>query len=209
MARYTDAVCKLCRRENEKLFLKGQRCTSNKCSFEKRGYPPGQHGKSRRFKVSDYGIQLREKQKIRDTYGLLENQFKTFFKKAEREKGITGENLVKMLERRLDNVVYRMGFAPSRKAARQLVRHRHFLVDGIVVDIPSFLVKPGAQIKVRDKSRKLEIIHSSIRRIKEAKPYSWLELDKPSLTGVFVEIPQREDIPLSAQEQLVVELYSK
>ncbi|MCP4727181.1 MAG: 30S ribosomal protein S4 [bacterium] len=209
MARYTDAVCKLCRRENEKLFLKGQRCASNKCSFEKRGYPPGQHGKSRRFKVSDYGIQLREKQKIRDTYGLLENQFKNFFKKAEREKGITGDNLVKMLERRLDNVVYRMGFAPSRKSARQLVRHRHFIVDGRVVDIPSFLVKPGAQIKVRDKSRKLEIIHSSIRRLKEAKPYSWLELDKANLTGVFLEIPQREDIPLSAQEQLVVELYSK
>ena len=209
MARYTDAVCRICRREGEKLFLKGSRCATKKCAFEKRDYPPGQHGKNRRFKISDYGIQLREKQKIRQTYGLLERQFKTLFKNAEREKGVTGDNLVKLLERRLDNVVYRLGFAPSRKAARQLVRHRHFVVNDIVVDIPSFLVTPGTLIKVRDKSRKLEIIHSSIRQTKDARPYPWLELDKANLTGTFQQIPERSDIPLNVQEQLVVELYSR
>ena len=209
MARYIDAVCKICRREGEKLFLKGSRCATNKCSFEKRGYPPGQHGKNRRFKISDYGIQLREKQKIRQTYGLLEKQFRNYFRKAEREKGVTGENLIKMLERRLDNTVYRLGFAPSRSAARQLVRHRHFIVNERVVDIPSFIVAPGDNIKVREKSRKLEVIHESIRRVKDAKPYSWLSLDKANLTGTFQEIPDRKEIPLSAQEQLVVELYSR
>jgi len=209
MARYTDAVCKHCRREGEKLFLKGQRCTTNKCSFERRGYPPGQHGKNRRFKISNYGIQLREKQKIRKTYGLLEKQFRNYFRKAEKEKGITGENLIKMLERRLDNVVYRLGFAPSRNAARQLVRHGHFIVNDRIIDIPSYLVSAGDQIKVCEKSRKLEVIHTSIRRAMDAKPYSWLELDKANLTGVFQEIPEREKIPLNAQEQMVVELYSK
>ncbi len=209
MARYTDAVCKICRREGEKLFLKGTRCTSSKCAFEKRGYPPGQHGKRRRFKISDYGIQLREKQKIRQTYGLLERQFKGLFKEAEREKGVTGDNLVQLLERRLDNVVYRLGFAPSRKAARQLVRHRHFVVEDHIVDIPSYLVSPGEQIKVRSKSRKLEVIHNSIRQIKDSKPYSWLDLDKANLTGTFQEVPERTEIPLNVQEQLVVELYSR
>ncbi|MFC1557178.1 30S ribosomal protein S4 [candidate division KSB1 bacterium] len=209
MARYTDSVCKLCRREGDKLFLKGQRCFTNKCSFEKRGYAPGQHGRNRRFKVSDYGIQLREKQKVKEVYGLLERQFRRYFAVADAEKGITGENLVKILERRLDNVLYRLGFAPSRAAARQMIRHRHFMVNDRIVDIPSYTVKPGERIKVREKSRKLETIHASMRRIKEAQPYPWLELDKANMTGTFLEIPERENIPLNVQEQMVVELYSR
>jgi len=209
MARYRDAVCKVCRREGEKLFLKGQRCNTNKCAVERHAYAPGQHGRSRRFKVSDYGIQLREKQKIKEIYGLLERQFRRYFKSADIEKGITGANLIKMLERRLDNVIYRMGFASSRAAARQLVRHRHFTVNDRIVDIPSFLVRPGDKIRVRDKSRKLDAIHSSMRRIKEAQPFPWLELDKANMVGIFLHIPERENIPVNVQEQLVVELYSR
>jgi len=156
MARYTDANCKLCRREGEKLFLKGARCLSDKCAIERRPFPPGQHGGNmRRRKVSPYGEQLREKQKVRRTYGLLERQFRNYFKKADAKQGITGEALLQMLETRLDNIVYRLGFAPSRKAARQLVRHRHILVDGRTVDVPSFSVRPEQLIKVRDKSKKL------------------------------------------------------
>jgi small subunit ribosomal protein S4 len=209
MGRYTEPVCKICRREGEKLFLKGSRCTSSKCTFESRGYPPGQHGKNKRFKVSDYGIQLREKQKIREIYGLMEKQFRTTFLKAERLKGVTGENMVKLLERRLDNVIYRLGFATSRQAARQLVRHRHFLVNDNIIDIPSYLVSPGDQIKVREKSRKLEVLHSAMRRVKDARPYPWLELDKANMTGIFLEIPERMEVPLNIQEQFVVELYSR
>jgi len=209
MARYTDAVCKICRREGEKLFLKGQRCSTNKCSFEKRGYAPGQHGKNRRFKISEYGIQLREKQKIKEIYGILEKQFRLYFRKADAEKGVTGHNLVKMLERRLDNVVFRLGFAASRTAARQMVLHRHFTVNDHIVDIPSYLVAPGDKIRVCDKSRKLDVIHASMRRIKDDQPYSWLELDKANMTGMFREIPERENVPLNVQEQLVVELYSR
>jgi small subunit ribosomal protein S4 len=209
MGRYTEPVCKICRREGEKLFLKGSRCTSSKCTFEGRGYPPGQHGKNKRFKVSDYGVQLREKQKIREIYGLMEKQFRTTFLKAERLKGITGENMVKLLERRLDNVIYRLGFATSRQAARQLVRHRHFLVNDNIIDIPSYLVSPGDQIKVREKSRKLEVLHSAMRRVKDARPYPWLELDKANMTGIFLEIPERMEVPLNIQEQFVVELYSR
>ncbi len=209
MARYRDAVCKVCRREGEKLFLKGQRCNTNKCAVEKHGYAPGQHGRNRRFKISDYGIQLREKQKIKETYGILEKQFRRYFKVADSEKGITGANLVKMLERRLDNVIYRFGFASSRAQARQLVRHRHFTVNDRIVNIPSFIVAPGDVIKVRDRSRKLEIVHSSMRRVKDSQPYPWLELDKANMTGTFISIPERENIPLNAQEQLVVELYSR
>jgi len=209
MGRYTDSVCKICRREGEKLFLKGTRCPSSKCSFENRGYPPGEHGKNKRFKVSNYGVQLRGKQKIKEIYGLMENQFHNTFLKAERLKGVTGENLIKLLERRLDNVVYRLGFATSRQAARQLVRHRHFLVNDRVIDIPSYLVYPGDQIKVREKSRKMEAIHFAMRRIKEAKPYPWLELDKANMTGTFLEIPERVEIPLNVQEQFVIELYSR
>lgn len=209
MARYLGAVCKLCRREEQKLFLKGTKCYSNKCPFEKRGYGPGQHGRTRRFKKSEYGIQLREKQKVRRIYGVLEAQFRKYFKRAERLKGITGENLLKLLELRLDNLVYRMGFAPSRNAARQLVRHRHFMVNGRIVDIPSYTVKVADEIKVREKSKKLELIHASMRRVKEGRLLPWLKLDKASLTGTLLEEPNRTEIPINVNEQLIVELYSK
>jgi small subunit ribosomal protein S4 len=210
MARYRAAVCKLCRREGEKLFLKGSRCQTAKCAFEKKGYPPGQHGKGRRIKkLSDYGLQLREKQKIKRYYGLLESQFRGVFERANRKKGITSENLLKMLETRLDNVVFRLGLAPSRVTARQFVRHRHFEVNGKLVDIPSYQLKPGDIISVREKSRKMEMIHASMRRIKEGKQLSWLSLDKAGMQGSLLEIPNRVDIPVTFNENLVVELYSK
>jgi len=209
MARYTGPVCKLCRREGDKLFLKGERCISAKCSFEKKGHPPGQHGKNRRFKRSEYGEQLREKQKIKRTYGMLERQFRIFYDRAVRQKGITGEQLLAMLESRLDNVVYRIGFAPSRRAARQLVRHRHIEVNGHTVDIPAFLLEPGDVIKIREKSRKLEIIHDAMKRVKEGKLVDYLMLDKAKMEGVFQQYPTRETIPIRAREQMVVELYSK
>jgi small subunit ribosomal protein S4 len=209
MARYVEASCKLCRREDQKLFLKGTKCFSNKCTYEKKGYAPGQHGRVRRFKQSEYGIQLREKQKVKRIYSILEKQFRNYFEKADREKGITGENLLKLLERRLDNVVYRLGLAPSRDSARQLVRHRHFLVNDQVVDIPSFSLSPGDEIKVRDKSKKMDVIHSAMRRVKEGKQYSWLSLDKANMVGNFLQIPTREEIPVQVSEQLIVELYSK
>jgi small subunit ribosomal protein S4 len=189
-------------------MLKGQKCFTEKCPIEKRNYAPGQHGLSRRSKVSEYGIQLREKQKIKRSYGLLETQFRNYFEKASRQKGRTGENLVKLLERRLDNVVYRLGFAPSRKSARQLVRHRHIIVNDQLVDIPSFLVTPGDVIKIKDRSKKLDMIHSSLKRIKDSM-YSWLSVDKATLSGTFLQVPERSEIPLNANEQLVVELYSK
>jgi len=209
MARYIDANCKLCRRERQKLFLKGTKCYSEKCPIEKRNFPPGQHGQNRRSKISEYGVQLREKQKVRKTYGLMENQFRNYFQRALKQTGRTGELLVKTLERRFDNVVYRMGFAPSRKAARQLVLHRHFMVNNAVVDIPSYLLKPGDVVQVRDASKKLEIIHSSMKRMKDNSMFAWLTLDKATLTGTFLNIPERADIPLNANEQLIVELYSK
>ena len=209
MARYIGPVCKLCRREGKKLFLKGAKCTTPKCPVEKRGFPPGQHGRTRRFKMSEYGIQLREKQKTRRMYGLLERQFRNTYEKALRIKGVTGENLLKLLERRLDNIVYRLGFASSRNAARQLVRHRHFLVNDRLVDVPSYTVKAGDVIKVCDKSRKLEAIHSSMRKIREGKLLPWLDLNKASLTGTVLEIPGRADIPSEVNENLIVELYSK
>jgi small subunit ribosomal protein S4 len=208
MARYTDSVCKLCRRERQKLFLKGQKCYTEKCPVEIRNYPPGQHGSSRRSKVSEYGIQLREKQKIKRIYGLLETQFRNYFEKANKAKGITGDNLVKILESRLDNVVYRVGFASSRKQARQLIRHRHIIVNERLVDIPSFILSAGDIIKIKDKSKKLDAIHSSLRRVKDST-YSWLSIDKASLSGTFLQVPERTDVPLNANEQLVVELYSK
>ena len=208
MARYTDSVCKLCRRERQKLFLKGQKCYTEKCPVEVRNYPPGQHGNSRRTKVSEYGIQLREKQKIKRIYGLLETQFRNYFEKANKAKGITGDNLVKILESRLDNVVYRVGFASSRKQARQLIRHRHIMVNDRLVDIPSYVLSTGDIIKVKEKSKKLDAIHSSLRRVKDTT-YSWLSIDKASLSGTFLQVPEREDVPLNANEQLVVELYSK
>ncbi|OVE78994.1 30S ribosomal protein S4 [bacterium I07] len=210
MARYRAAVCKLCRREGEKLFLKGSRCLTAKCAFEKKGYPPGQHGKTRRMgKFSDYGTQLREKQKIKRYYGLLEAQFRETFEKANRKKGITSENMLKMLECRLDNVVFRMGFAPSRSTARQMVRHRHFTVNDTLVDIPSYQVKPDDIVQVRVKSRKLEVVHNSMKRIKEGTQLPWLSLDKANLTGTLLEVPERGDIPVTFNENLVVELYSK
>lgn len=208
MARYTDANCKLCRRESEKLFLKGSRCLSEKCALERRGYPPGQHGQNIRRKVSEYGLQLREKQKVRRIYGVLERQFHSYFEKAERKKGITGENLLQMLECRLDNVVYRLGFAPSRKAARQLVRHRHLTINGRVIDIPSYNVRVGDIIRVKDKSKSLDIIHMSLKESR-GEEIPWLRLNKAGLEGELLELPKRDEIPTPAQEQLIVELYSK
>jgi len=209
MARYTQAVCKLCRRENQKLFLKGSRCSSAKCALERRAFPPGQRDTGRRRKVSEYGTQLREKQKVRRTYGLLERQFVQYYQKASRMRGITGENLLSLLERRLDNVVYRLGFAPSRVTARQLVRHRHLLVNGRITDIPSFILRPGDTVVVREKSRKLDIIHSALKDAGPGTDIPWLRLDKVHLEGELLEMPKRADIPTVAQEQQIVELYSK
>jgi small subunit ribosomal protein S4 len=216
MSRYTDANCKLCRRERQRLFLKGTRCTSAKCPIEKEGkgnskrnYPPGQHGQNRRQKISEYGIQLREKQKVRRIYGVHERQFRIYFEKATRQKGITGDNLVKILERRFDNVVYRLGLAPSRKAARQLILHKHFHVNGRSVNIPSFLVAPGDLVQVVTESRKLEMIHDSMKRVRDDQMLPWLSLDKANLSGTFMQVPERNDVPLTANVQLIVELYSK
>jgi small subunit ribosomal protein S4 len=208
MARYTGPSCKLCRREKQKLFLKGSKCLTEKCPLEKKNYAPGQHGLSRRTKFSEYGVQLREKQKVRRIYGLLETQFHNYFEKANRQKGVTGGNLIKLLEKRLDNTIFRLGFASSRKAARQLVLHRHFTVNNQIVDVPSFSLSPGDVIAVRDKSKKLDAIHNSLRRTKD-NVYSWLSVDKATLTGTFLNVPEREEIPLNANEQLIVELYSK
>lgn len=209
MARYTGPVCKLCRREGEKLFLKGARCFSAKCAFEKRAYMPGQHGQTRRGKLSEYGIQLREKQKLKRMYGVLEAQFRSYYEKASRQKGITGENLLQILESRLDNVIYRLGFAPSRNAARQMVLHRHFIVNGRSVNVPSFRVKSGDVIAVKEKSRKLSAIHDAMRRLKDDAQVPWLRVDKAKMEGEFIEKPARQDIPITVQENLIVELYSK
>ena len=209
MARYSGPVCKLCRREGMKLFLKGTKCTSNKCPFDKKGYAPGQHGRSRRMKMSEYAIQLREKQKVKRMYGLLEQQFRLYFERADSSKGITGENLLKLLESRLDNTVYRLGLAPSRNAARQLVRHRHFMVNGRLVDIPSFQVQANDVIRVREKSRQMGMIHNSMKRVRDGKMVPWLELDKAQMQGTVLETPARQDIPVNVNENLIVELYSK
>ena len=180
-----------------------------KCSFEKKSYAPGQHGVSQRVKISEYGIQLREKQKVRRIYGVLEKQFRNYFEKADKLKGVTGENLLRLLESRLDNTVYRLGFAQSRNQARQLVRHRHFAVNGRLVDIPSFSLKPGDVIVVREKSKKLGVFHDSMRKIRDEDIYPWLTLEKAQIEGTFVDYPNREDIPIQVQENLIVELYSK
>ena len=209
MARYTNPSCRLCRRERQKLFLKGTKCFTEKCPVDRRGFPPGAHGQSRRTKISEYGVQLREKQKVRRMYGLMETQFRNYFERALKQTGRTGESLVKLLERRLDNVVYRLGLAPSRKAARQLVTHGHFLVNSKPVDIPSYLLRAGDTIRVRDKSKQLEVVHASMKRMKDTAMLPWLQLDKASMTGTFLQIPERADIPLNADEQLIVELYSK
>jgi small subunit ribosomal protein S4 len=209
MARYRDANCKLCRREGMKLFLKGGRCVTDKCAFERRGYAPGQHGQTGRRKGSEYGFQLREKQKIRRIYGVLEKQFRNYFAEAARQKGITGDNLLILLECRLDNLAYRFGFAPSRKSSRQLVLHRHFTVNDKIVDIPSYQVKPGDLVKVREKSRSIDIIHSSLKEVGKVYDYPWIRLDKAKMEGELLERPKRLDIPVMVQEQMVVELYSK
>jgi len=209
MARYTGPACKLCRREGEKLHLKGERCFSAKCSFDRRGYAPGQHGANRRFKQSNYGIQLREKQKIRRTYGILENQFRNSYEKAVKERGVTGERLLIRLESRLDTVVYRLGLAPSLKAARQLVSHGHFEVNTIKTNIPSFMMKPGDKVRVRENSRELEIIHQSMQRIRDNRMVPYLALDKARMEGEYLDLPKRDEIPITAKEQLVIELYSR
>ena len=208
MARYTQSVCRLCRRENLKLFLKGERCYTEKCAVDRRSYAPGQHGQSRK-KVSDYGAQLREKQKVRRIYGLLENQFRITFKKADRQKGITGENLLALLERRLDNIVYRLGFANSRNEARQLVLHGHFMVKQTKVNIPSYLVKPGDVIELREKSKKVVRILEALEGVARRGVPQWLELDKDQMKGQVKALPNREDITIPIQEKLIVELYSK
>jgi small subunit ribosomal protein S4 len=209
MARYIDANCKQCRREKQKLFLKGTKCLTEKCPLEKRNYAPGQHGQSRRSRISEYGVQLREKQKVRRMYGILEAQFRNYFHRASQQSGRTGDALVKMLERRIDNVIYRLGFAPSRKAARQLVVHRHFMVNNQIVDVPSYLISPGDVIQVRDHAKKLTLIHDAMKRVKDTSMLPWLSIDKATMTGTFLNIPERADIPLNANEQLIVELYSK
>ena len=208
MARYTDAVCRLCRREGQKLFLKGDRCYTDKCAADRRPYPPGQHGQGR-TKTSEYGLQLREKQKAKRYYGILENQFRGYFTMASKRKGKTGENLLAILETRLDNTVYRLGFAMSRAEARQLVLHGHFLVNGRKVNIPSFLVRPGMIISLKEKSRGLDKLKSVIEANSSRIPPKWLDYDPNSLIAKVTTTPQREDIDIPIEEQLIVELYSK
>jgi small subunit ribosomal protein S4 len=208
LARYTKSVCRLCRRENLKLFLKGERCYTEKCAIDRRTYPPGQHGQGRK-KFSAYGAQLREKQKVKRMYGLLENQFRNVFFESDRRKGITGEILLSLLERRLDNTVYRLGFANSRNEARQLVRHGHFLVNQTKVNIPSYLVKPGDVVQLREKSKKVVRILEALEGMARRGVPPWLELDKEQLKGQVKAVPSREDITIPIQENLIVELYSK
>ena len=208
MARYNDSVCRLCRREGVKLFLKGDRCYTDKCAIERRAYAPGQHGQAR-TKFSEYGTQLREKQKVKRIYGLLERQFRHTFAKAVESRGVTGEVLLQMLERRIDNVVFRLGFAPSRSAARQLVRHRHVAVNGRVVDIPSQMLRPGDEVAVRDKSKTLGVIVNALESRKGQGVPEWLELNAERLSGRVLNIPTRQSIPVPINEQLIVELYSK
>lgn len=209
MARYTGPVCRLCRREGTKLFLKGDRCYSGKCSVDKRSYPPGHGRKQRAPKQSEYGLQLREKQKLRRTYGVLERQFARYFKKAEQKRGVTGENLLQILELRLDNVVYRLGFASSRPEARQLVRHGHFTVNGRKVNIPSYEVKLNDIIAVKEGSKALDKFKMLAEALSGREPVAWLELDKDNLVGRVIALPKREDIDVPVEESRIVELYSK
>lgn len=209
MARYTGSVCRICRRENLKLFLKGDRCYSDKCAFDRRSYAPGEHGQRRRGKTSDYGIQLREKQKVKRMYGLSEKQFHLFFEKADRQKGITGTNLLVLLERRLDNVVYRLGFCNSRTQGRHFVRHNHFLVNGKKVNIPSYSIKVGDEIAVYEKSKKIQSINESLEAVVRRGVPQWLDLEKSQMKGVVKSLPAREELTMPMQEQLIVELYSK
>ena len=209
MARYTDSSCRLCRREGLKLFFKGDRCYSEKCSFERRDYAPGDHGQVHKKQRSDYGVQLREKQKLKRMYGLLEKQFRGYFEKADQQKGITGVNLLVLLERRLDNMIFRMGFANSRVEARQLISHGHFLVNDKAVNIPSFLLKAGDGVSVKEGSRKITRIMGAIETVARRGVPHWLELDKDNFKASIKMLPVREDLTMPVQEQLVVELYSK
>ena len=208
MSRYTGPVCRQCRREGTKLFLKGDRCYTEKCSVERRSYPPGQHGQGR-GRVSDYGLQLREKQKVKRMYGVQEAQFRLTMGAATRMRGRTGENLLSLLERRLDNVVFRLGFGTSRAEARQLVRHGHFEVDGRKVDVPSFRVKAGTRVRLRESSREIARITEALAALERRSLPSWLELDAEHFEGVVKALPTREDITMPIQEQLIVELYSR
>lgn len=208
MARYLEANCRLCRREGKKLFLKGDRCYTDKCSVDRRGYPPGQHGQNK-TKVSNYGLQLREKQKVKRIYGLVEKQFKLTYLRADRMKGIVGENMLSLLERRLDNVIFRLGFANSRKQARQLVVHRHFLVNGRSVNIPSYTVKPNDVITVAEKSKENPVIKEALEAVVRKVIPTWLELDRDNMRGVVKALPIRAEIEYPIQEHLIVELYSK
>ncbi len=208
MARYRDAVCRLCRRESEKLFLKGDRCLTDKCAVERRKYAPGQHGQRRR-KFSDYSLQLREKQKAKETYGILEKQFRLYYFKAEKMSGVTGTNLLQLLERRLDNIVFRMGFAANRRQARQLVLHGHFTLNGGRVNIPSFLIRTGDVVVPRDKSKKLAAIEENIAKIEHRGLPGWIEMDVNKLTGKVLNYPSRDEIEIPVKEQLIIELYSK
>jgi small subunit ribosomal protein S4 len=209
--RYTGPSCRQCRRETTKLFLKGTKCFTEKCPVERRPYPPGQHGQStsRRRKSSEYSKQLREKQKIKRIYGVSEKQFRNTFEKVSKQPGITGHNLLAALESRLDNMVYRMGFAPSRKAARQLIRHRHLEINGKTVDIPSYMVAPGQEVRVRQKSREMILVQGAMEQATRGASPSWLAVDRSTYSGRMLERPSRPNIPIAAQEQLVVELYSK
>ncbi|MFQ5889756.1 MAG: 30S ribosomal protein S4 [Gemmatimonadota bacterium] len=210
MGRYTGPVCRLCRREGEKLFLKGKRCFTEKCAIERRGYPPGEHGVGRRRRrSSEYALQLREKQKVKRIYGVGERQFRSMFRRAARVKGITGENLLASLESRLDNIVYRLGFAASRKSARQLVRHRHVRVNGTTIDVPSHLLSPGDEISLSPEARQMPLVKEAVEDRRSKDHLSWLGVDYDNLTGRMLERPSRADIPLAVQEQLIVELYSK
>lgn len=209
MARYTGSACRLCRRENLKLFLKGDRCYSDKCAFDRRAYPPGEHGQRRGRKISDYGLQLREKQKIKRMYALSEKQFHLFFQRADKQKGVTGTNLLVMLERRLDNIVYRLGFVNSRNQGRHFVRHCHFLVNGKKVNIPSYQARIGDVVELREKSRKIQAFSDSLEAVVRRGIPQWLDLEKESMKGVVKSFPVREDLTMPMQEQLIVELYSK
>ena len=211
MSRYIDSACKLCRREGTKLFLKGSRCLTEKCAVEKRAYAPGQHGQatSRRRKASQYSRQLREKQKVKRIYGLTERQFRNTFERITHEPGVTGANLLVALELRLDNVVYRMGFAPSRKAARQLVGHGHVQVNGRRVDVPSYRVQQGDEVRVAPASKDLDVVAAALDLASKGQPVSWLAVDRDARTGRITERPTRDTIPVAAEEQLIVELYSK
>jgi small subunit ribosomal protein S4 len=209
MARYTEAKCKLCRREGMKLFLKGERCHTDRCAIERRPYGPGQHGRRRGRKPSDYKLQLREKQKVRAIYGILERQFRNYFAEAERRTGVTGAILFTLLEKRLDNVVYRMGFAPSRSAARQLVRHKHVTVNGELCDIPSYAVRVGQVISVREKSRNIPMVVAALKDTAKRERLAFVEVDDKKMEGRLVQEPQMSDLPIPIQENLIVELYSK